>query len=52
MKPLSVLALFLGLVLGFGSLWAAGATKHKGLVKVPARIYVSGNLEGELEPCG
>lgn len=52
MKPLSVLALLLALVLGFGSLWAAGASKHKGAMKVPARIYISGNLEGELEPCG
>jgi hypothetical protein len=36
----------------FGTIWAAAAPKHKGTVKVPARIHVSGNLEGELEPCG
>jgi len=51
MKAKFVLALVLALVLGFGSLWAA-KPKHKGAVKVPARIYVSGNFEGELEPCG
>jgi hypothetical protein len=52
MKPRLFLALALALMLGFGSLWAAGAAKHKGAVKVPARIYVSGNFEGEVEPCG
>jgi hypothetical protein len=52
MKPTFVLALLFVLVMGLSSLWAAGASKHKGAVKVPARIYVSGNLEGELEPCG
>jgi hypothetical protein len=51
MKTRLALALLLALVLGFGSLWA-GNPKHKGTVKVPARIYVSGNFEGELEPCG
>jgi hypothetical protein len=52
MKARFALALLLALILGFGSLWAAAAPKHKGAVKVPARIYVSGNFEGELEPCG
>ena len=52
MKTRLWLATVLALVLGFGSLWAGGAAKHKGAVKVPARIYVSGNFEGELEPCG
>jgi hypothetical protein len=51
MKAQFALALVLALVLGFGSLWAANP-KHKGTVKVPARIYVSGNFEGEIEPCG
>jgi hypothetical protein len=51
MKPQNVLALLLAVVLGVGSLWAANP-KHKGTVKVPARIHVSANFEGELEPCG
>lgn len=51
MKLQSALALLLAIVLGFGSLWAANP-KHKGAVKVPARIHVSANFEGELEPCG
>jgi hypothetical protein len=52
MKPRLLLAIALAGMLGFSSLWAAGSAKHKGTVKVPARIYVSGNFEGELEPCG
>ena len=52
MKLQTVLAILLAFALGLGSLWAAETKKHKGAVKVPARIHVSANFEGELEPCG
>lgn len=52
MKLRNLLALILVFAIGFGAVWAAGKTKHTGTVKVPARIHVSGNFEGELEPCG
>jgi len=52
MKPYKSLIFLLTLAVCFGTLWAGNAAKRKGVVKVPARIHVSGNFEGELEPCG
>ena len=51
-KTLSYLVFAVILALSWHSLSAASNAKHKGASTVPARVHFSGNLEGELEPCG
>ena len=51
-KNLSYLVFVLVLGLSWHSLSTASDTKHKGASAVPTRVHFSGNLEGELEPCG
>ena len=51
-KSTPILLLALVLALSWTSLSDAANTKRKSSVKAPARVHFSGNIEGELEPCG
>ena len=51
-RSIPYLLLALVLALGWTSLSDAANTKCKSQVKAPARVHFSGNMEGELEPCG
>lgn len=51
-RSLSYLLLALVLALSWTSLSDAANNKRKGNTKTPARVHFSGNIEGELEPCG
>jgi len=51
-KSFSYLLLALVLALSWASLSVAANAKRKSAVKAPARVHFSGNIEGELEPCG
>lgn len=52
MRPrlLPLLAVLLGF--GLGAVQMAALAEKKVKATPPARIHFSGNLEGELEPCG
>ncbi len=49
-RLLPLLAALLGL--GVCAVQLTAQAGHKGKVMPPARVHFSGNLEGELEPCG
>jgi hypothetical protein len=49
---LSYLVFAMVLGVSWHSLSTASNAKHKGALPAPARVHFSGNLEGELEPCG
>jgi hypothetical protein len=51
-KSLSYFLFVLVIALSWTSLSGAANAARKGNSKVPARVHFSGNIEGELEPCG
>jgi len=48
----TLLALVIALAVVAASSNDAAYARRKSTPKVPARIHFSGNIEGELEPCG